>query len=150
MNKRKLASALLAGALLFISTLPASAADVADVPTPEQVFYREEPGQTFAGQTDMEEKEATKVEAGHPAFSLSVYDTLDVSPATGSAVLTVKDARTLKPVSGAKYAVYCDGHIVKSNVESNELSDPLSLSILHCPSALYIVAFCGFNYLLPP
>lgn len=155
MNKRKLASALLAGALLFIGTIPASAVSVTDTPTPEQVFYREEPGQIFAGKIDMEEKEVTKVEAGQPAFSLSVqdgavlfdslytstrqtikaitaegafshrvnlavYDTLDVSPATGSAVLTVKDARTLKPIPGAKYAAYCDGHIVKSNVESNE------------------------------
>ena len=153
MQKRKLASALLAGALLFTSTIPASAAKAAGTPTPHQVFYREEAGQTFAGKIDME-KDVTEVEAGQPAFSLSVqdgavlfnslytstqqaikatcdgesvsqevnlavYDTLDVAPAKGSAVLAVKDARTLKPVPGARYTLYCGGRIVKPSVESN-------------------------------
>ena len=54
MNKRKLASALLAGALLFTSTIPASAAKATGTPTPHQVFYREEAGQTFAGKIHME------------------------------------------------------------------------------------------------
>lgn len=153
MNKRKLASALLAGALLFTSTIPASAAKATGTPTPHQVFYREEAGQTFAGKIDME-KDVTEVEAGQPAFSLSVqdgavlfdslytstrqsiratcdgesvsqevnlavYDTLDTAQATGSAVLAVKDARTLKPVPGAKYTLYCGGRIVNPSVESN-------------------------------
>ena len=153
MNKRKLASALLAGALLFTSAIPASAAKATGTPTPHQVFYREEAGQTFSGKIHME-KGVTEVEAGQPAFSLSVqdgavlfdslytstrqsiratcdgesvsqevnlavYDTLDIAPATGSAILTVKDARTLKPIPGAKYTLYCGGRIVKPSVESN-------------------------------
>ena len=153
MNKRKLASALLAGALLFVSTIPASAAGSGSAPMPDKVFYREEPGQTFSGKIHME-KGVTEVEAGQPAFSLSVqdgvvlfdslytstrqaikatcdgesvsqevnlavYDTLDTAQATGSAVLAVKDARTLKPVPGAKYTLYCGGRIVNPSVESN-------------------------------
>lgn len=73
MNKRKLASALLAGALLFTSAIPTSAAKATGTPTPHQVFYREEAGQTFSGKIHME-KGVTEVEAGQPAFSLSVQD----------------------------------------------------------------------------
>ncbi|WP_201751292.1 hypothetical protein, partial [Neglectibacter sp. 59] len=56
--------------------------------------------------------------------NLAVYDTLDVAPAKGSAVLAVKDARTLKPVPGARYTLYCGGRIVKPSVESNAKSIP--------------------------
>ena len=154
MNKRKLASALLAGALLFTSAIPASAAKATGTPTPHQVFYREEAGQTFSGKIHME-KGVTEVEAGQPAFSLSVqdgavlfdslytstrqsiratcdgesvsqevnlavYDTLDIAPATGSAILTVKDARTLKPIPGAKYALYTGTSLMKSGLESDD------------------------------
>ncbi len=101
MKKRKLASALLAGALFFACVFPAGAVTITNTATPDQVFYRETVGQEIPD-------------------NAAIYDTVDVTPATGSVVLTVKNSRTLKPISGAKYALYSGGQAVKSGLVSDE------------------------------
>lgn len=48
----------------------------------------------------------------------AVYDLVSLSQAAGSVTLTVKDNRTLSPVSGAEYALYQNGRELKGGLRS--------------------------------
>lgn len=102
MTIKKLASALLAGALFFACAAPTGAVTVTETATPNKIFYRETMGQGTADEGD------------------AIYDVVDITPATGSVMLTVKNSRTLKPISGAKYALYSGSQVVKFGLASDE------------------------------
>lgn len=68
--------------------------------------------------------EAVKVVCGEETvekkLDLAVYDPVDVAPAKGSVTLTVKNSRTLKPVSNAAYTLYKGTAAVKSDLITNK------------------------------
>ena len=53
-------------------------------------------------------------------LGLAVYDPVDVAPAKGSVTLTVKNSRTLKPVSNAAYTLYKGTSVVKSGLTTDK------------------------------
>ena len=98
----KLAAVFLAAAFLFASALPAGAVTSTEIPTPEQVYYRETSGDIAAGEL------------------IAVYDLVDVTQSKGSVTLTVKNSRTLKPVSNAAYALYKGTASVKTGLTTDK------------------------------
>lgn len=53
-------------------------------------------------------------------LGLAVYDPVDIAPAKGSVILTVKNSRTLKPVSNAAYTLYKGTAAVKSGLTTDK------------------------------
>ncbi|WP_322198816.1 SpaA isopeptide-forming pilin-related protein [Acutalibacter intestini] len=53
-------------------------------------------------------------------LGLAVYDPVDVAPAKDSVTLTVKNSRTLKPVSNAAYTLYKGTSAVKSGLTTDK------------------------------
>ena len=68
--------------------------------------------------------EAVKVVCGEETVEkkpgLAVYDPVDVASTKGSVTLTVKNSRTLKPVSNAAYTLYKGTAAVKSDLITNK------------------------------
>lgn len=100
----KLAAVVLAAAFAFAGALPAGAVVVTEIPTPDKIFYRESAGEVFSDD----------------GTNIAVYDPVDVSPAKGSVTLTVKNSRTLKPVSDAAYTLYKGTSAVKSGLTTDK------------------------------
>lgn len=53
-------------------------------------------------------------------LALAVYDPVDVTPAKGSVTLTVKNSRTLKPISNASYALYQGTMTIKTGLNTDK------------------------------
>lgn len=96
----RLAAVFLAAAFAFAGALPAGA--VADLPTPDRVFYRE-----TAGDIAIDELTA-------------VYDLVDVAPAKSSMTLTVKNSRTLNPISNASYSLYQGTQAIQNGLTTDK------------------------------
>ena len=98
----RLAAVFLAAAFAFAGALPAGAVAVTDLPTPDRVFYRE-----TAGDIAIDELTA-------------VYDLVDVAPAKSSMTLTVKNSRTLNPISNASYSLYQGTQAIQNGLTTDK------------------------------
>lgn len=98
----RLAAVFLAAAFAFAGALPAGALTFTDIPTPEKVYYRETAG-------DIAVDEVT-----------AVYDLVDIIPSKSSMTLTVKNSRTLNPISNASYTLYKGTQAIQSGLTTDK------------------------------
>lgn len=98
----RLAAVFLAAAFAFTGALPAGAVVVTDLPTPDRVFYRETAG-------DIAADELT-----------AVYDLVDIIPAKSSMTLTVKNSRTLNPISNESYTLYQGTQAIQNGLTTDK------------------------------